>query len=419
MSFDPYLDYEIDPLDDGFDDFADEIIMDEINSIVRENWTDTIDVIRPMELMTKMNVSLSRSSELFYQIINIRGIFKPGKGILYRSGYYYDFFKDENNETQIKILVPAMLRPKIKNDSLVILRGMVNKQIDAGKSSIELLFRVDAIIEELKVKAISDDELRRISLIQKKDEKGRKPVLSILKNKLMKNERPNVYIFYAQTTIGDQDFDRGVRSAGTEINFTFNKEIPFSNTSLLTSRLRSIDDTGNYDAICLVRGGGSGMEKLDNVQLFECLLNMKTPTIGGVSHVGEGYSITSMVDYNTGTPSLLGQAFDNLVKETALEREGAINVITEKINARYKPQLDRLRQLEKSATEDQKTIIKLKEDKLAEQTKYKELQYKYNELESQDIKTAMWRTLFILLLVAFIVLGAIALYIYNKVSWAL
>lgn len=407
---------------DDYDLVSDEILKDQIDSIVRENWTNTVEVVRPMELMTKMNESLSRSSNIFSQIINIRGIFKAGNGTLYKSGYYYDFFKDENNNTQIKILVPANLRQKIKNDSLVILRGMVNKQIDASRSSVELLFRVDAILEELKSKAISDDDLKRISLVQKKNEKGRKPVESILKNKLMKKIHPKIYIFYAHGTITDQDFDRGVKSAGTEIDFTFNKEISFANTGQLISNLVSLDTAEAYDAICLVRGGGSGMEKMDDIRLFDCLLNMKTPTIGGFSHVGEGFNVTNMVDYNTGTPSLLGQFFDNLVKETAVERDGAINTLSDNIRRQYKPQLERLERLEKTTEENQKTINKLNEEKLEGKRKFDELQMKYKELETREYNSDKWKSISILLFIATTIIGIIALYLfslYNKYSWAI
>ena len=275
-----------------------------------------------------------------------------------------DYLKDENNTTQVKILVPTIVRQKLKPDSLVVLCGMIHKRIDFNKSSVELQFRVDSFLEEIKEKAINEDDLKRISLIQKKNAIGYKPIKSILKNILMRNERPRICILYARGTITDQDFDRAVKSAASQIDFTVNKNVVFANTPSLIQTIKFLDNQG-YDAIALVRGGGEGMEELDDIRLFECLLNTKTPIIGGVSHVGEGFNIFSMVDDNAGTPSLLGQYFNDLVQETANEREGTINNLRQKIEAGYKPHMDRLALLEKESKSDKEQIKTL----LTERTK--------------------------------------------------
>lgn len=329
-----------------------------IDEIAKEGSSKQISSIRPLQLMNQISEALSRESDLFGKIFNVQGIFKLGSGFLYGNGYYYDNIKDENSAAQIKILVSPLVRQKVKPDSLVVLSGMLIKKPDAQRGVMDIMFRVDSVIEEIKSKAINDEDLKRISLIQKKNEKGKEPVRALLKNKLMSNNRPKVCIIYAQTSITDQDFNKGVQTAGSQIDFTMCKAVSFADTPRLIQTLKYYD-TMKYDTICLVRGGGSGMDKLDDVRLFECLLNMNTPVIGAVGHVGENYSIHSMVDENAGTPSLLGQYFDNLVKETAMEREGTINDIANKIKETYKPQLERLAVLEKSSKEDKEKIDRL------------------------------------------------------------
>ena len=329
-----------------------------IDEIVKEGSSKQISSIRPLQLMNQISEALSRESDLFGKIFNVQGIFKLGSGFLYGNGYYYDNIKDENSAAQIKILVSPLVRQKVKPDSLVVLSGMLIKNPDAQRGVMDIMFRVDSVIEEIKSKAINDEDLKRISLIQKKNEKGKEPVRALLKNKLMSNNRPKVCIIYAQTSITDQDFNKGVQTAGSQIDFTMCKAVSFADTPRLIQTLKYYD-TMKYDTICLVRGGGSGMDKLDDVRLFECLLNMNTPVIGAVGHVGENYSIHSMVDENAGTPSLLGQYFDILVKETAMEREGTINDLANKIKETYKPQLERLAVLEKSSKEDKEKIDRL------------------------------------------------------------
>lgn len=371
MEFDYYIDphyYELSDEAAQFDEFEEDekqleeswlvSIKESAKAILQSN----IEAITPMQLISKMNEALSRSTDLYSQVINISGVYKHGNGTLYGNGFYYDNLKDKGNNNQIKILVPSYIRQHIKPDSEVILSGMIMKRVDATRSSIELQFRVDSFVEELRSKAINDDDLKRISLVQKKNAKGKKPVKSYIKNVLMQNNKPKVLIIYAQASITDQDFEEGVKSAGSQIDFIIDKSVSFANTTALINKLKEADKL-SYNAICLVRGGGGGMEKLDEIPLLECLVDMNTPTIGGVGHVGEEYSIKSVFDENAGTPSLLGQYFDNLVKETAQEREGTINNLVKNIEARYKPQLDRLAKLEKDSKADKDQINKLLEEK--------------------------------------------------------
>lgn len=340
-----------------------------------------VNSITPMQVMSKMNEYVSRNFGLFGEVVNIRGIFTAGNGTLYQNGYYYDNLKDENYTAFVKVLVRSTLRNRIKFDSLVVLRGMFVKKLKPDNSALEILFRVDSIVEEIKSKAISDEDLKRLELIQKKNEIGKKPVDSTLRNILMRNERPKIYIIYALGSITDKDFDKGVKSAGTQIDFTTDS-VSFANTAALIYKIMETDKTGNYHAICLVRGGGSGMDKLDNISLLETLLHVKTPIIAGLGHVGEVYYIKSIVDADEGTPSLLGQYFDNLVKECAQEREGTINNLAQKIEEKYKPHMRRLSELEVISKADKAKIESMLAEKKKDIESYAKVNNELIELRS-------------------------------------
>ena len=225
-----------------------------IDDLVKEYTPQQVNALCPMQLISQMNETLSKESNFFGQILYVKGIFKQGNGTLYSNGYYYDNLKDENNNTQVKILVPASIRSEMRPDSLVIVRGMVTKKIDAFKSSVELQFRVDSIVEEVKAQAIDKDDQRRIELRQKKVVSGFKNVDSILETILLKNEHPRVALLLAQGSITLGDFESGKRAASVEIKFV-EERITFTQTSQLCAKLRSLDQQG-YNAIALVRGGG-------------------------------------------------------------------------------------------------------------------------------------------------------------------
>lgn len=399
-----------------------EVFEEEIKDMVNKLAPRLAEAYSPLQLLSKANEGLSKSSDLFGEVISLRGVFKSGNGIKYQNGYYYDRILDENSSVTINILITENIRKQLKLDSLVVLKGMMNKRLDGNKGEILLYFRVDSLIEELKSNAINDDDLKRLSLIKKKNEQGRKPVKSLLKTILMRNERPQVCLLYAQTSITDQDFDKGVKSASSQIDFYIEKSVSFSNTLALTKKLKELDYSKKYNAICLVRGGGSGMDKLDDVQLLECLVSLSTPIVAGLGHVGEEYSIKSVVDENIGTPSLLGQYFDNLVKETAQEREGTINNLAQKIEARYKPQLERLAKLEKDSKSDKDQINKLLEEKKSDVEKYSRINQELVDLKrnfdskiiaaNKQVIAQLYIWIFISLVC--IIISAIILYLYGQ-----
>ena len=61
-----------------------------IDELVKERMPQHVSSLRPMQLMSQMNETLSKESDLFGKVLYIQGIFKPGNGVLYKSGYYYD-----------------------------------------------------------------------------------------------------------------------------------------------------------------------------------------------------------------------------------------------------------------------------------------------------------------------------------------
>lgn len=316
----------------------------------------------PLQLMTMVSEQISKNSNLLGNVIYLRGVYMPNnKGTQYK-GYCYDLLRDENNNATITIIVPAILRNKLKQHKVVVLAGMLVKKLDGAKGQIEVLFRVDSFVEEVEDEKIDPEDLRRIALVKEKGMLGKKAVTALLKGKIMRGERPKVCLVYAADSITDLDFDKGVKSAATEIDFYVDKSTAFTNADKVVLLLKTLDTKG-YDTIALVRGGGNGLEQLDNVKILDCVLHMKTPTLGGAGHVGVRLWLHSIVDENLSVPALLGQYFSDLVSKTVAERTGTLSDLQRKISEQYKPQLARLAELEKSTKEDKKQIGQLQREK--------------------------------------------------------
>lgn len=334
-----------------------EALQAKIDDLVKGYIPQQVDALCPMQLISQMNETLSKDSNFFGQILYIKGIFKQGNGTLYSNGYYYDTLKDENNSTQVKILVPALIRSRMKADSLVVICGMVTKRIDAAKSSVELQFRVDSIVEEVKAQVIDKEDQRRIELRQKKVVSGFKNVDSILETLLFDKTRPRIAVVLAQNSIVLADFENGKRAASVAMDFV-EVRVPFTQTPQLCTKLRELDQQG-YNVIALVRGGGiDSKTDVDKPEVIETIIGMKTPFIAGVGHANENIFLREVADKWTPTPQGLGQYFAEIVENVTVKRNNSRAALEADIKKQFKDLLD----VEKKRNEElNKQITKLNE----------------------------------------------------------
>lgn len=346
-----------------------------IKEIVEENSPRQVNAICPMQLMSQMNETLSKESDFFGKIINIKGIFKPGNGVLY-ANYYYDNLKDENTNTQIKFLVPSSIRNRMKPDSLVIARGMVCKRIDALKSSVELQFRVDSIVEEVKEQAIDKDEVKRIELRQRKVAAGFKNVDSMLESMLLKGERPRVALVLPTTNRVLEDFEHGKRAASLAIDFV-DRTVTFTHTSDLCNVLRTLDGLG-FNAIALVRGGGiDSKTDVDKPEVIETVVGMKTPFISGLGHAPEIIFLRQVADKWTPNPNALGQYFAEIVEKAAEKRTNSRAALVKEVEGQFKNQIQ---EQSKQLTNLQEQLKKQADSLKAQTESLTKLQTANNEL---------------------------------------
>jgi len=342
----------------SFEDEGDdhiEFLRAKIKDVVEENKQLLVNTLSPMQLMSQMNEVLSKESSLFGQVLYIKGVFKIGRNTPY-GNYYYDSLKDENSPFQVTLLVPVSIRQKIKPESLMIFSGMITKRIDSFRSSIEIQFRVDSIVEEVKQQAIDQDDQKRIELRQRKVASGFRNVDSILENMLLNNQRPKIALVFAQNAIVLNDFENGKRDASVEIDFV-EERVVFTRADLLCAKLRQLDQQG-YSAIALVRGGGiDSKTDVDKPEVIKTVVEMKTPFISGLGHEPENIFLRQVADKWEPNPQGLGQYFADLVRKAVEKRNNSKAALEASVKRQYQGLLD----AEKKRTADlQKQIVELK-----------------------------------------------------------
>ena len=296
------------------------------------------------------------------KVVTIEGVYRqnPKSGNYY--GYFYDSLAAQNSNFEMTLVVPAALREKMKDGTLVQVSGVVSKEL-RNRCSIDLQFNVTRydVIEE---NVISEDEQRLMSLQAEKSAKGYRNVDGVLEAKLFRGEKPNICLLFARGTITDQDFKKGLEAARSHIDFVEENET-FAQISQLKAKLGQLDRMG-YDVIAIIRGGGSGIKEVfDMPDLIESVVNLSTPFVTGVGHPGEKPFIAKVADKDLGTPSLLGVYFKDLVNRVIDQREKSkalnekIATLTKDSEANRKLHAEQMIMAQKQNKELQEKIVEM------------------------------------------------------------
>ena len=221
---------------------------------------------KPSELIGIFNNMLSRQNENA-QVVFLRGVYlmNPKQG---NWAYCYDTLRDEDSQEELTIVLTHQQRADLKNGNLVMVGGVIGRNV-SNKGYIQLTLKVSRI-EVVQEQAVDEAEIKRMELRQKKASVGFKNVDSILEQKLYTDQRPRVALVFAETSITDSDFNAGINAAKSAIDFD-EYRVNFSNSAQLVERLQNVDENW-YDVIALVRGGGSGTEKLDDLAVLEAIV---------------------------------------------------------------------------------------------------------------------------------------------------
>ena len=297
--------------------------------------TQVPQVYNPSELLNIFSDILARQNTSS-KVIYLRGVYFKQR---YNPGwaYAYDLLRDENDQQEMTIMIAPSLRDELKDGALVQVGGTLTRKVNT-KGYIQLVFQVSRI-EVVKEQVISEEDMKKAELRTLKSEKGFKNVDAILEDKLYRGERPIVALVFASTSITMADFDAGKESASAHIYFEEHR-VSFSKSSELIDMLKYLDNEGDFDVIALVRGGGGGIEALDEIPVLECVVELDTPLICAVGHEDEKIFIKNIADKVAPTPNGLGTYFSNMVESVIQKRNSSRAVLVEEVKRQYIKQIE-------------------------------------------------------------------------------
>ena len=343
-------------------------------------------VYKPSEIIGIFNSILAKQN-VNAQVVYLRGVYLASGKQSY-GGYYYDTLRDEDRQEEITIIVAQPQRENLKNGNLVNVGGVIGRNVNS-RGQIQINLNVSRI-EVVQEQVVDEAEIKRVELRQKKASIGFKNVDGVLEQLLYQDKRPNVALVFAQSSITMSDFEAGINAAKSAIDFT-ERRVNFANSSELVRTLKAIDEF-DFTVIALIRGGGGGIEKLDDLDVLETVVNLKTPIIGAIGHVEEKLFIKQLVDKCAPTPNGLGQYFSELVEGVSEKKTKSRAVLTEQIKKQFKDQLEagqkqnkELQEKLQALTKNQEAAQKLHKEQMEAATKQnQELQKKLGEITKNN-----------------------------------
>lgn len=329
---------------------------------------------KPSELLGMFTSYLSQQ-DVNRQVIYLQGIYLKNPKHDTRWSSRYDILRDENTQTEITLQIPYKLCEDLKDGNLVTVGGVLGRRVQ-NNSHIQLMLVVSRV-EVVQEQAIDENEIKRMELRRQKSTKGFKNVDSILEQLLFIDQRPKVALVFAATSITMSDFNAGIQAAKAAIDFE-EYRVNFSNSQELCQALKNIDTKG-YNVIAIIRGGGGGIEKLDELEVLETVGNMKTAIIAAIGHVEEKLFIKQLADKEAPTPNGLGQYFSDMVETVSEKKTKSRAALTEQIKKQFKDQLEAGQKQNKELQEKLTKLTKTQEETQKQHKEQVEKANKQNE----------------------------------------
>jgi chemotaxis protein histidine kinase CheA len=341
----------------------------------------TVQQYQPSEIISILRNHLA-TGQVNQRIVCLRGIYFKGA---YINQYYHtatDRLVDETSSDELSLAMPLNLRDDLENGNVVTVHGVLDRSI-TNKGLIQIVLKVTAV-EKLKELAMSEDEVKRTELRRIKSEKGFKNVDSILESLLYQDKRPKVALIYAESSITNEDFEKGVQAARTHIDFTEYRE-SFARTKAFCQKLKQLDAIG-FDVIAIIRGGGAGLEALDEVELLETLVNLNTAWMYGAGHEGEKLFILNIADKAIAIPHALGTYFRDITDSVIQKRNNSRAALVKEVEGQFKKQIEDSNKKNQELTKQLQEAVKKHNEQVQALTKAQTEATKKNKEQVEAIQ---------------------------------
>jgi exodeoxyribonuclease VII large subunit len=323
------------------------------------------------------------------KIIQVRGIFRK-LGTASYGGYYYNKLKDEASDNSITLLTSALMHNQLEDNKTIEFNGFISRKVEKdGKISIHI-----NLIELLaqRVNKFSEEEIKKIGLLNKKVEKGFKDLDAHIKDAIFHNRRLSVKVIMGRSGIIDADIKKAMEEAITLYDMEFYR-ISLASPSEIIKTIKTLDAQG-ADLVCIARGGGENLEIFEDLDICEALIGTETITASAIGHTQDVSLFEKLSDKKFITPTQFGNYLKEIYNSTLEEFEQSkaklVHDISTQLTANYSKQIQNLAdQLKSNSDLHEKTLLETKRNH-AEQQQL--LQNKLKGFEELTTRTGIEKT---------------------------
>lgn len=285
----------------------------------------TYQIYSPASVVGSFNNALIIPQTL--SLIYLKGRYTAGQGKSY-AVYYYDLFYSESDTTSISVKLSGILRSKLVNGEVYILKGFIEKSV--RNSSIDLRFAAEEIVQQ-EERQFSEEDLKRYDLIQAKLEKGSRDLETFIREKKLRNEPIKIANIYGHSAIVQHDFNEGLNVSSGEFEITdFTCNIT-SATSIL-QKLQELKPL-QFDIIALIRGGGDrqSFDVFSDVDLANEFINLESITITALGHTVDESLLDKLADRRFHVPHDYGDGLHKIIEKLREEKSNSRAILIEEV----------------------------------------------------------------------------------------
>jgi exodeoxyribonuclease VII large subunit len=348
------------------------------NTVSKPSESDALNVVEILNLFfAKLQVNAESDS------IWLQGIYEPGNDRQY-GNYFYDKIKDVNSAEYINLLVPPLLRPKLKPKNEIKIRGILSKRLREG-GAIHLAFIAAHLEYSVAQSAdpVLEEQWKRLQI---RAQIPRKDVDYLIQNQFAKNEKPVIVIFTGESSIVTEEF---FNQLGPSID---EYEIEIIRTNLkkpeqLAKDIRKVDIEHQIKYIALMRGGGEGLECFNNPELADSILNSNNPVLSALGHATDNTLAKQLADKIFDTPTAFGTWLKNVHERFAEHQANSKALLLEQVRKTTEQEIRLLEeqkiQLSRALESKEKNLEALQNNQKSQNEQNQQLHKHIQELSMQ------------------------------------
>ncbi len=302
----------------------------------------------PTSLLNTFNNSLSQDTAK--RIFQMKGVYIAGKGTNYNN-FYYDTLKDENSDTCMSLILPGIIRSKLRNQELIEFTAFLTKKIQFSSGKIDLQVNLVELQSQNK-STHTEEEIKTFEILQNKAQIGYKDVDSFIKKRIIDNQAVTIKIIIGKNAIIDSDIKHQLQEAVSFYDIEFIKISLASESEIIYSINKYSKEC---DIIVISRGGGENMTIFNNIFIAEQAIHLKCIFVTAIGHKEDISLLQKIADKAFITPTALGQylreIYNSTIEELQNSKAHLVKQITTQLEGQYKQQVENYRQWRNADTE--------------------------------------------------------------------